>query len=127
MVPRSGSSSVCAPLARSAPTLPGSSLQIVASSASARAVSRTPRPTAKPSSAVPLHVYLIACLLVGLLGRRTWLGLLGFTILAFVVTPPLCALLLLLTTRRDGTPRERELAAELERVLAENERLRRRR
>lgn len=78
-------------------------------------------------SALPRPAYLILCVLVGILGRRTWFGLLGFTILSVVATPLVCALILLLTTRRDGTPRERELAAELERVLAENDRLRRRR
>jgi hypothetical protein len=77
-------------------------------------------------TALPLAAYLALCLLVGLVARGTWLGFFGFFVLSFVVTPLISALILLLAARRQATPRELGLERELERVLLENEELKRR-
>lgn len=77
-------------------------------------------------SALPLPAYFALCLLVGIVARRTWLGVFGYVVLSFVITPLVSALILLLAARRHATPRELELEAELERVLIENEALKQR-
>lgn len=77
-------------------------------------------------AALPLPLYMFLCLLVGVVARRTWLGLFGYTVLSFVITPLLSSVILLLAARRAATPRELELERELERVLIENDGLRRR-
>lgn len=44
---------------------------------------------------IAIILYLILCLLVGLMGRYTRLGYFGTSVLALLVTPPLAVLLLL--------------------------------
>lgn len=83
-------------------------------------------PLIAPINALPLPLYLFLCLLVGVVARRTWLGLFGYVVLSFVITPLLSGLILLLAARRAASPRELELEKELERLLVENDELRRR-
>ena len=47
-----------------------------------------------------LLVYLLLCILVGLLGRHRSVGFVGFAIIAFVLTPFVAIVILLLAIER---------------------------